>query len=293
MSTFFLLLFLALLIATIIGIIKPKAVIKWGAIEKRTRLRVLLYYGLAIFVCLILVGVTAPEQSPEVKAAMAQEREAKEIAKAEERTKKEAEKKAEADEKAKAEEEARASAEKEARVKAEKAEEEVRVAAEKEAKAKEEEEARLLAEQLAKTPHLGEAALVGSLTVGLDDSIEVSNQVGDNYLNVKSNGEFWIIEVGVRNDDKESRTIDASMFTLVGPGGITYDADSTAGMYINSNGTGFFLESINPGIQVNGYIVFDMPPELRSDIGQFKLRVSSGVLFAGTKNVDFILKVRE
>lgn len=58
---------LLLIVAVIIGLIKPRWVIHWG--KKRGRLRVLLYYIPAILIALMLIGVTAPPPTPAELAA--------------------------------------------------------------------------------------------------------------------------------------------------------------------------------------------------------------------------------
>lgn len=58
METFFGVLFFVSFLGLIIGLISPKLVIRWG--RKRTRGQVLLIYGLATFVLLILYSVTVP-----------------------------------------------------------------------------------------------------------------------------------------------------------------------------------------------------------------------------------------
>jgi Flp pilus assembly protein TadD len=64
------LLFLILLV----GLIFPKFVIRWGEVGKRNRKRVLLYYGMGWFLCLILMIVTVPEPTPEELKQREQER---------------------------------------------------------------------------------------------------------------------------------------------------------------------------------------------------------------------------
>ncbi|SFM25522.1 hypothetical protein SAMN03159341_12271 [Paenibacillus sp. 1_12] len=94
MFMLFFLLVLFTFIALLIGLIKPKTIIFWGASEKKTRKRILLYCGLALIVFFIAFVATAPELSAEERAAMAIQREV-------EQTKKDAEKKVKAEEKAK------------------------------------------------------------------------------------------------------------------------------------------------------------------------------------------------
>ena len=103
----------------ILGLIKPNAVIYWGANENKTRKRVLLYYGITTLVFLFALGATVPELTPEQKAELAIKRQAEENAKAEAKAKQEAEEKAKSEEKAKLEAEARAKQEAEEKAKAE------------------------------------------------------------------------------------------------------------------------------------------------------------------------------
>lgn len=58
MASLFLLLLLLSLAGLVVGLIRPKLVIRWGS--RRTRGRVLLTYGLAAVVFFILFGITAP-----------------------------------------------------------------------------------------------------------------------------------------------------------------------------------------------------------------------------------------
>ena len=75
MQNFFGILFLLTFLALIVGLVKPSLVIRWG--EIKTRGRVLLVYGVSMFIFMMLTGATAPELTPEQKQA-------KEIAKQQE-----------------------------------------------------------------------------------------------------------------------------------------------------------------------------------------------------------------
>lgn len=44
---------LIFLLCLIIGIIKPKLVVRWGAVEKRNRKKVFIYYGIALIIAVI------------------------------------------------------------------------------------------------------------------------------------------------------------------------------------------------------------------------------------------------
>lgn len=59
MQNFCGLMFFISLLLLIIGLFSPKTVIRWG--NKKTRAEVFLVYGIATFIFLILIGITAPK----------------------------------------------------------------------------------------------------------------------------------------------------------------------------------------------------------------------------------------
>jgi hypothetical protein len=92
-----------------------------------------------------------------------------------------------------------------------------------------------------------------------------------------ANGDFYIVSISLRNDGKSSSIIDSSLFQLRS-GDTSYDADVSATMDANmSNGSNnsFFLQKLNPGVQMNGNLVFEAPPNLKG----YTLHISAG--FAG------------
>lgn len=116
---------------------------------------------------------------------------------------------------------------------------------------------------------IGDTVSVGHFATAIHTP-EVKSSVGNEFLQQEANGEYWVIPVSVRNDDKQARMVTTNMFKLVSSDGTTYDPDSTAVMYMDSKNK-FFLDNINPGVQVDGYIVFDMPK--RSKISKYALEV--------------------
>jgi biopolymer transport protein ExbD len=253
-------------------------VVQW----KKTGRVIKVFGGIwAVVALLILIGSfmpTPPPTAEEVAADLEQVAKSEQIkvdkevkvaaVKADGEAKKQA--KADANAKEEADKVAKAQAEKEAKLKSD--------AAEK-------------AAEIEKAPHLGDSIGVGSLTVGVADKIQFTQKVGGEYLEQEAQGMYWVFSVGIKNGDNEARMIDTTMFKLVSDDGTTYDPDSSGSMYANDAGK-FFLQNINPGIQVNGFIVFDMPPEAKDKVSTFKLSVDSGVGFAAGKSVDFILKKR-
>ncbi|MBA7490112.1 hypothetical protein ES702_00646 [subsurface metagenome] len=65
MENLFVVLFLLSFVGLIVGLVRPKLVIRWGS--TRTRGRVILTYGLAMVIFLILLGATAPPATKQVK----------------------------------------------------------------------------------------------------------------------------------------------------------------------------------------------------------------------------------
>jgi flagellar biosynthesis GTPase FlhF len=267
----------------IIGLVNPRLVIRWGNPEKRTRGKVFQIYGLGLIASFIAFGITAPDTNVDnaVSANVSEnsnDADAKKQAKAEAKAQKEADAKAKAEADAQAKAEAKAQKESEAKAKAE-----------ADAQAKAEAEAKAKAEAEAKAPRPGDTVKAGNFSIAVYDPSTAAS-VGDKYLSQKAKGIYWIFPVAVRNDDKEARTVDSSMFELVSNTGVKYAPDATAALYMNTE-TKFFLEKINPGIILKGYVVFDMPKDQM--IVDYKMQVRGGIGFATTKPVDILLKAKE
>lgn len=83
-------------------------------------------------------------------------------------------------------------------------------------------------------------------------------QVGGQYANKKAQGQFVLVTVVVKNVGKEAQTFDSSPQKGYGPDGAAFEADGAAALYANEESR-TFLETINPGNQVTGVLVFDIP----------------------------------
>lgn len=73
MVTLFVLLFLLSFICLIIGLIRPKTVIRWGNENQKTRKNALKYFGISFVVFFVLTGITAPKPQPKVQVESKQE----------------------------------------------------------------------------------------------------------------------------------------------------------------------------------------------------------------------------
>lgn len=82
-------------------------------------------------------------------------------------------------------------------------------------------------------------------------------QVGGEYGS-KAQGEFCVVSVTVKNVSTSAEAFADSSQKGTDAAGNTYDADSSASMAANTDGSTFY-ENINPGNQVQGKIAFDVP----------------------------------
>jgi Domain of unknown function (DUF4352) len=87
-------------------------------------------------------------------------------------------------------------------------------------------------------------------------------KVGSDFLNDKAQGQFCLITVTVKNIGKEAQLLDGSSQKGYTADGKEYSTDSEAGLYANQEQSTFFNE-INPGNQVTGVLVFDIPKNVK------------------------------
>jgi hypothetical protein len=94
-----------------------------------------------------------------------------------------------------------------------------------------------------------------------------SSRLSDNqFLDNKPNAMFLFVELTVRNEDKKARSIPS--FKLVDENGAEYETTSKGWAVEGSIGV---LDSLNPGVEKQGTIIFDVPQN-----HNYKLKVSGG-----------------
>lgn len=94
-----------------------------------------------------------------------------------------------------------------------------------------------------------------------------SNTLSDNpYLNTSPNASYLFVELTVRNDDKKARMVPP--LKLIDENGAEYDASAHGWAVKGAIG---ILESLNPSVSKQGFVVFDVPRD-RS----YKLKLSGG-----------------
>jgi hypothetical protein len=84
-------------------------------------------------------------------------------------------------------------------------------------------------------------------------------QVGPDAVGEKAQGQFCLVSVSVKNIGTKAQLLDDSSQYAYSPQGVKYSSNSVAGMELNGSGSSTFLTEINPGNQVTGKLVFDIP----------------------------------
>ncbi|MER5454639.1 DUF4352 domain-containing protein [Micromonospora sp. NPDC002389] len=112
-----------------------------------------------------------------------------------------------------------------------------------------------------KATKIGDAARDGKFEFTVESSKCGVKKVGSDLLGAKAQGQFCLVTVNVKNIGKESQMFDGSSQKAYAADGTEYSADGSAALYANKNAE-TFLNDINPGNQVTGVIVFDIPKDV-------------------------------
>jgi hypothetical protein len=105
---------------------------------------------------------------------------------------------------------------------------------------------------------MNKAATDGKFAFTVTDMQCGVDSVGPAGFGEKAQGEFCLVSVKVKNVGKSAEVFNDFTQKAYDAKGTEFSPDSGAGTYANSD-TSTFLESINPGNQVKGKLVFDVP----------------------------------
>ncbi|MEU8333768.1 DUF4352 domain-containing protein [Micromonospora sp. NPDC048839] len=117
-------------------------------------------------------------------------------------------------------------------------------------------------EDKAKTAKIGQPARDGKFEFTVKSTKCGVAKVGSDPLGQKAQGQFCLVTLNVKNIGKEAQMFDGSSQKAYAADGAEYSADSGAAIYANKNAE-TFLNDINPGNQVNGVVVFDIPKNVK------------------------------
>ena len=105
---------------------------------------------------------------------------------------------------------------------------------------------------------MGKAATDGKFQFTVNTMKGGTKQVGSELLTAKAQGQFCLINVTVKNIGESAEIFDGSSQKAYDAKNTEYSQDSTASIYVNEQNQ-TFLQQINPGNQVKGTLVFDVP----------------------------------
>ncbi|SCG76591.1 DUF4352 domain-containing protein [Micromonospora coxensis] len=117
-------------------------------------------------------------------------------------------------------------------------------------------------DKAAKTAKIGQPARDGKFEFTVKSTKCGVAKVGDSVLGEKAQGQFCLVTINVKNIGKESQMFDGSSQKAYAADGTEYSADGGAAIYANKNAE-TFLNEINPGNQVTGVVVFDIPKNVK------------------------------
>lgn len=125
---------------------------------------------------------------------------------------------------------------------------------------------------------VGETVQDGDIAFTVTDVITATS-LGNQYTKKDAQGLFYVISLKIENKAKETKTIDSSMITLIDSQGRTFDRsiDGQTAKGMAQGKVDLFLQQVQPGLNVNGDIVFDIP----KDATGLKLLVKGGYFGKG------------
>ncbi len=111
-------------------------------------------------------------------------------------------------------------------------------------------------------PGIGDPARDGKFEFAVQKAECGAAEVGSGGLSETAQGQFCLVTISVKNIGDEARTMSDSNQEGIGSNGAKYSTNSVAGLYANADNA-LWLEEINPGNQVSGVLVYDVPKDVR------------------------------
>lgn len=94
-------------------------------------------------------------------------------------------------------------------------------------------------------------------------AVETATTLGNQYTKKDAQGTFQIITLKIENKGKETKTVDSSMITLTDSQGRKFDRsiEGQTAKGLSQGKVDLFLQQVQPGLNVTGDIVFDVPDD--------------------------------
>ena len=118
------------------------------------------------------------------------------------------------------------------------------------------------------------------------NGVRYAKSVGNEFMKQTADGIYLIIDLSLKNLDKEEHTIDNSMYKLTDENGTEFESSTDANTALEMDGKEtLFLKQCNPKIQKKGLLVFEVPEK-----GIYDLHLSGGFWSGRTTVVKLIDK---
>ena len=85
--------------------------------------------------------------------------------------------------------------------------------------------------------------------------------VGSGFTKSTAQGSYCLVDLSVKNVGNEAQTIFSDNMKLIDEQGREFQTDSGAMMFSDSQD--LWLKEINPGIQIDGQLIFDLPTDAK------------------------------
>lgn len=133
---------------------------------------------------------------------------------------------------------------------------------------------------------IGDPAEIEGVTFIVND-VEETDEIdsGEEFIdNAETSGKFVILDVTVENDQDEAITIDSSFFKIITDEDKEHESSSDGDvmMAMGDEMNDFFIEDINPGIETDGKVVFEVSDDV--DVSKSIMEAQTG--FWGTETVE-------
>ncbi|MEN3538103.1 DUF4352 domain-containing protein [Microbispora sp. ZYX-F-249] len=109
-------------------------------------------------------------------------------------------------------------------------------------------------------PGLGDVVKDGKFAFKVTKVEKGLSQVGEGLTAHKAQGQYVLVHLTVKNIGDEAQTFSDYAQKLIDTKGRTFDADTGAAIWLQDSNA--FLEKINPGNSVKGFLLFDVPKNL-------------------------------
>ena len=94
-------------------------------------------------------------------------------------------------------------------------------------------------------------------------AVDTATTLGNQYTKKDAQGMFQIITLKIENKGKETKTVDSSMISLTDSQGRKFDRsiEGQTAKGLSQGKVDLFLQQVQPGLNVTGDIVFDVPKD--------------------------------